>query len=327
MLTYALFLAATCFVMNGPARVLPGLIWAFLVPVKLIAIIFLPASIIADLATTTQTDWKRCFRTHLPGAVASAVIVIAILVFNFITTQSWTGGGHSKSSLVVLVSGIRGFIVSVPRSFLFNWHGTIVAAFPMIAFVVCMIFAAICLLSLRPTQEGKWFRMYGIATLVCSGLLLCVRSFDLTTRLLGYGLIVFLLGFRPMIWANQIWILYGLVSLITGIINGVTANSLGSNDPRYAALAAELRSYYSGSDVVATNSFHILDLHANIPSIAVADYAEANAYRKFFWVTLPRFDAIATSVSVMPRPGKGWCEEKEFPGGVLFARCELGRAP
>jgi hypothetical protein len=73
--------------------------------------------------------------------------------------------------------------------------------------------------------------MYGIACLVCSALLLSVRSFDPTTRLLGYGLITLMLGFRPMNWANELWGLYELVSLITGIINGVSANSLGSNDP------------------------------------------------------------------------------------------------
>jgi hypothetical protein len=320
MLTYALFLGVTCLVVRGPARALPGLIWAFLVPVKLIAIIFLPASIVADW-TTTQTDWKRLLRSYLPAMIASAVTVSGLLAFNFLTTKTLTGG-HESTSLTVLASGVQKFIVSLPRSFLFSWYGTIKAPFPMIAFFVCMLFAATCLISLRSTQEGKWFRIYGIAILVLAGLLLCVRSFDPTVRLLGYGLIMLLLGFRPTKWANKVWMSYGLVSLITGIVNGVTANSLGSNDPRYAALAAQLRSYYAGSDVVATNSFHILDLDANIPSVAVTGYAEADPYGKLFWVTLPQFDATATPVWAMPRPGKGWCEEKEFSGGVLFARCK-----
>jgi hypothetical protein len=161
-------------------------------------------------------------------------------------------------------------------------------------------------------REGKWFQVNGITILVLSGLLFSVSYFDFTTRLVGYGLIIFLLGFRPMIWANKFWIEYGLVSLIIGIINGLSTNSLGSNDPRYAMVAAELRSYYKGSDVVATNSFYILDLHANIPSIPVVSYDEADFYKKFFWVLLPRSDAIATPVWPMPRPGKGWCKEKEI---------------
>jgi hypothetical protein len=321
MLTYAVFLAATCFVVSG-RRALPGLIWAFLVPVKLIAIVFLPASIIADWITTTPTNWKRLFRSYSPGVIAAAMLVGAILAFNFITTHTWTGGGHAKSSLILLVSAIGDFLFSVPRSFLYSWYGTMKAPFPMTAFVVCMILATICLTSLRPTREGKWLRIYGIAILVLAGLLFCVRYFDVTARLVGYGLIILMLGFQSKKWANNVWILYGFVSLIIGIINGLSANSLGSNDPRYAVLAAELRSYYKGSDVVATNSFYILDLHANIPSIPVVSYAEADFYEKFFWVLLPRFDSIASPVWPMPRPGKGWCEEKEFSGGVLFARCK-----
>ena len=132
-----------------------------------------------------------------------------------------------------------------------------------------------------------------------------------------------------MKWANGVWMLYGLVSLVTGVANGMIVNSLGSNDPRYAELATQFRSYYVGSEIVATNSFHILDLHANIPSIPVADYAEADPYHKFFWVTLPRFDAVASAVTGMPHPGKEWCEEKHFSGGVLFTRCSgsIYRAP
>jgi hypothetical protein len=117
MLTYALFLTATWFVMSSPAPALPGLIWALLVPVKLIAIVFLPASIIADWTAARHTDWKRSSWSYLPGAIAAAVFVGAILDFNFITTQTWTGGGHSKSSWVVLVSGPTGFVVSIIRSF------------------------------------------------------------------------------------------------------------------------------------------------------------------------------------------------------------------
>jgi len=281
MVTYALFFAAICFAIGGTARALPGLIWAFLIPVKLIAIIFVPPSIVADW-TTTPTDWKRLFRSYAHAGIATAMSVGGILAFNFYTTKTWTGG-HPGTSLTVLVSGSLHFMASVPREFFFSWYGTIFTPLRMSAFVVCMTLAVICLISLRPTKEGNWFRMYGAAFLVCAVLLLCVHSFDPQARLLGYGLIMLMLGFRPMEWANKVWIFYGLVSLIIGIINAVTANSLGSNDPRYAALAAEVGAYHPGPDVIATNSFHILDLFAKIPSIPVASYAEAEAYKKFFW--------------------------------------------
>lgn len=129
------------------------------------------------------------------------------------------------------------------------------------------------------------------------------------------------MGFRPLKWANGVWMLYGASSVVIAIVNGVTVNALGSNDPRYAELALQFRSYYNSKEIVATNSFHILDIHANISSIPVTDYKQADHYDKFFWVTLPQFDAVATSVTEMPHPGKEWCEERRFSGGVLFTRC------
>lgn len=320
VLTYALFLAAICFTIEGTARTLPALIWAFLVPVKLVAAVFLPPAFAAD-SIAARHDWKRLLRSYVAAGIVTAAGIAGVVAFNVLTVRTWLPSSHEKSSLKVLALGAKSFIFSIPRSFLFNWHGSVTAPFPRIVFPVCMLLAAICLCSLRPTPAGKWYRIYGASCLVCSGLLLCIRSYDPSVRLTGYGLIILMLGFRPMKWANGVWMLYGLVSLVTGVDNGITVNSLGSNDPRYVELAARFRTYYAASEIVATNSFHILDLHANIPSIPVAQYAEAAPYRKFFWVTLPNFDAVATTVTAMPRPGKEWCEEKTFLGGTLFARC------
>src|SRR5205807_2276833 len=112
----------------------------------------------------------------------------------------------------------------------------------------------------------------------------------------GYGLIILFLGFRPQRWANSLWLLYGCMSLAIAGVNAVTVNSLGVNDPRYADLAAQVRSELSGSKVVATNSFHLLDLHSNIPSVPVTDYGDAAQYETFLWVTLPSFDPGASPV-------------------------------
>jgi hypothetical protein len=147
--------------------------------------------------------------------------------------------------------------------------------------------------------------------------LLSLRFFDPSVRLTGYGLIALIMGFRPLKWARNVWLLYGLVSLVVGVTNGMTVNCLGSNDPRYAQLASEFGSYYRSTDIVATNSFHILDIHANIASAPVENYGEAEHYQKFFWVTLPEFDALPLTVTPMPRPGQAWCEEKQFRGDAI----------
>ena len=320
--TYALFLTAICVRTQRPqSRLLPSLTWALLIPVKLIAVVFLPPALFADMIASRQ-DWRKIVRSYMPGVIASSAGVASILFFNYLTIRTWIPPSHEHSSLKMLFSGARAFIFSIPREFLFDWHGSITAPFPRAAFAACMLLAAICLFSLRPTIERKWFRDYGLLCLAVSALLLCVRWYDPSVRLVGYGLIILFLGFRPKRWANPIWLSYGVMSLAVGAVNATTVNSLGSNDPRYADLAAQVRSYYQDSRIVATNSFHLLDLHANIPSVQVSDYAGAAPYKTFLWVTLPSFDPGASPVTAMAHPGPDWCEQKRFAGGVLFSRCK-----
>ena len=294
--------------------------WALLVPIKLIAVVFLPPAIAAD-GLDGERDWSRLSRTYAVPLILTALAVVSILIFNRMTAGALIPSSHESSSLELLTQDARSFVASIPRSFLFDWHGPVMAPFPRLAFATCMILCGVCLCSLRPTNGAKWFRLYGAGFLVCSAALLCVRSFDPSARLIGYGLIMLMLGFSPKGWANGVWLLYGAASFATAVVNARTVNSLVANDLRYAALAAELHTKYKGSIVVATNSFHILDIHADIPSVPISNYSELGPYRLFFWVLLPRFDAVTTSVTTLPRPGSDWCEEARLSGGVLFARC------
>jgi hypothetical protein len=319
ILTYALFFAAIALAVRKHGRLLPGLVWAFLVPIKLIAVIFLPSALVADVLAKREAG-KRLLRAYAPAAVMTAIAVGGVVAFNALTVGALSS--NAKSSAGTLVWGVKRFIVSIPRNFLFDWHGTVADPFPKVALPLCIVLAGICLCSLRPATDGGWLRVYGISSFVFTWLLLSLRFFDPSVRLTGYGVIVLIMGFRPTKnWAGNVWLLYGLVSLMVGLTNGKTTNCLGSNDPRYARLATEFRSYYRSTDIVATNSFHILDLHANIASVPVTDYSEADRYQKFFWVTLPEFDALPGTITPMPRPGRGWCEEKQFTGGIFFTRC------
>jgi len=304
ILTYALFFTTIALAVRGPDRSLPGLIWAFLIPIKLIALTFLPPALVAD-AVVKRERWKSLLRSYAPAAIVTAIAVMGVMVFNALTVGTFASS-NAKSSAGTLVWGVDRFVVSIPRDFLFDWHGTVSAPFPKVALAICILLAGTCFASLRPAQDGGWLRVYGVSFFICTWLLLSLRFFDPSVRLTGYGLIVLLMGFRPLKWARGVWLLYGLVSLVVGMTNGMTVNCLGSNDPRYAQLASEFRSYYRGADIVATNSFHILDLHANIASIPVENYGEAEHYQKFFWVTLPEFDALPVTVTPMPPPSPEW---------------------
>lgn len=325
ILAYALFLLALSMASGSrQLRLFPTLIWAVVIPIKLIAVAFAPSALVAD-TLARASDRQELPRTYLLGAVASVAAVGSVLIFNHLTIGVWVPRSYEHSSLGAVLSGARRFIISIPREFLFSWHSSATAPFPRIALPICLLLAAACLSSLRPPAAGRWSRVYGTSCLACLALLLLVRHYHFSVRLVGYGMIALLLGFRPRPWANSIWLTYGLASLVVGVVNALTVNSLGSADPRYAELAAQVRQYHAASgDVtkaIATNSFHILDLHANIPSVPVHDHQEAARHDRFLWVTLPSFDPGAAPVVSIPRPGLGWCEERQFPGGLLFARC------
>jgi hypothetical protein len=98
---------------------------------------------------------------------------------------------------------------------------------------------------------------------------------------------------------------------------------MGSNDPRYVALAARVAPGIPEPGV-ATNSYHLLDIHQRIATTPVKALAQVQG-PGFLWVDLPSYDAIATVVLPMDRPSTGWCEAASFDGAILFRRCGEAR--
>jgi len=321
ILTYAAFFVAICLVVQFPQRRLaPTVLWAALIPVKLIAVAFLPSAIAADILS--RRDWRKMLREYWPGAIANSLALISIVLFNMLTIHAAISPSLHNSSAVSLSENLRTFLYSIPREFLFGWHGSISSRFPFTAFLICSFLALLCACSLRVRAEGSWFLWYGVAFLACAAVLLFVRSYTPSARLVGYGLFSLLLGARPAKWASYIWLLYGAASLLVAIMNATTVNSMGSLDPRYANLAAQVRASISDDKLIATNSFHILDLNANIASVPIEDYSTISKYQYFLWVTLPRYDPIATAVTTIGPPGADWCVEAKFDGGILYQRCD-----
>lgn len=318
ILTYAVFLIGLGLAKR--TRLWSSIILSLLIPIKLISVVFLPASIGSDLLTL-RFEPRRLFAQYFPAAIVSAACVGSILLFNRMTTQEWVPESYGETSLRSFSSGVYGFLFSIPREFLFDWHGTMHSVLPMGLFLACTSVLCVVMLAMRPAAGGAWYLAYGLLFIVGSGLLLLVRAFTPHVRLLAYGPIALFLGMKPRPWANKLWLGYGLISLATGVLNALTVNSLGGMDPRYKQLAVEVAAVHRGQDAIATNSFHILDLHANIPSIPVKNDAEASKFDELLWVTLPNFDPLATTVTPMDRPGSEWCEVEKFAGGVLFKRC------
>jgi hypothetical protein len=320
ILTYAVFLGGLILATARPARTLPAIAWSVLIPIKFIAVAFLPPAVLADFVAAPKDVWGLV-RRYLPGGLIAIAITAAVLVYNQVTIGTWMSASHASSSLRDLIAGAKGFVISIPREFLFGWYGSLAGLLPKLFFGASMVLLAICALSLKPSANGRWLRWYGAGFLVCCVVLLCVRSFDPSVRLSAYGLVALLVGMRPLRWANWAWLLYGLVALAAAGVDAATTNDLGANDPRYAQLASQVGAYDKDRDVVASNAYHLLDLHAGIPSAPVSDYADAAPYKLFFWVTLPSYDAVATTVAPMPAPPAGWCKVRQFEGGALYQRC------
>jgi hypothetical protein len=227
---------------------------------------------------------------------------------------------HANPSLHDLALGARSFVVSIPREFLFSWYGALAGLWPKLALGLTLALLGVCAVSMKPAASGRWLRLYGAGFLVCCAILLCVRSFDPSVRLSGYGLVALLLGFRPLRWANWAWLAFGLLALATGVADRLVHNNLGANDPRYVRLAHEVAAHDPGPGVVASNAFHILDLHAGVASAPIAGYADAAPYQSLLRVTLPDYDSLASTVTPLPPPPSGWRLETTFDGAELYRR-------
>jgi hypothetical protein len=114
-----------------------------------------------------------------------------------------------------------------------------------------------------------------------------------------------------------------MVMLIVNVVNAKFVNSLGANDPRYVHMAQEFvysEPKYEG--ILSTNSFHILDLHAGIPSRSVSDLNTIGEGDYFLLITEPSYDAIATIISPVPIPKKDFVTIKTYPFGYLLRKSE-----
>jgi hypothetical protein len=319
ILTYAAFVwAATAWVRSAGARLSPYLMWIALIPLKLVAALFAPAAVLAAWWRSAQIGSVKI------GAIALGWITMAmaVLMFNYATMDAAVPPSYERASATSVSQLLKALVGGVPRTWLAFWYGSI-ASWPVFAAVTVVTMSGVCAYArLVVDARGGSLRALG-GSLLGLSLLLAVAVNYGGWRLMGYGAIVLVLGFRPRERSGAAWLVYGLAALVLAIANAWTTNSMGVNDPRYAevartAVAAGVR------PPVATNSFHVLDVHEGVGSHPVSGLGEVREDR-FFLVKLPAYDAIATSVWTVVLPGTGWCVEAEFFGGALYGRCDGSR--
>jgi hypothetical protein len=320
VLAYALYLAGLGLLGRpGFAARLAGLaVWTLLVPVKTIAVVFTPAGL---LALRGAAGWAGL----AAGGLAALLLVMgAVLVFN-----TWTLGAALPLSYVAPTVGSLAavplqLVTSIGRTLLTSWYGSIRAPLVLGAVAVELGVALACLATLRPAAGGApALRRVGLATLVLSVALQVVRQFESGARLMGYGLLPLLLSWRPGAGVGTRWAAWGVLATVLAVANGTTTNSLGANDPRYASLARAAAAAGPGQPLY-TNSYHLMDLHARVPSRPVEEPASLPPGAWLFRVTLPGHDAVASTVWPVSDPGPDWCPVWGGPGGALLRRAPEG---
>jgi hypothetical protein len=333
ILTYAVFLVGVLFYGLGSLRwrITAYLFWGALVTVKLIAVVFIPGAIAFELIQNRFQVHRSEFTRWSVAGVIEVLVVSSILTFNYRATGYFISPTHPRPSIGGLPNDILRFVASICRSFLWSWHGAIKSLPVVTVFVITILLALFCLLSLRAHGSQRLW-LLGLIILLMSFELLLVRHFG-AVRLFGYGLVLLVAGCKPTGSADLRWILYGVVAMVVGTINAKINNSLGANDPRYEQLAERVAALGPMDEPIGTNSFHILDIHKRIPSQTIQD---ANRWRSsseipeapsnrhiqtIVWVRLPRYDSSHSTVWPMQRPGAGWCEIASVPGATVFRRC------
>jgi hypothetical protein len=326
IVTYALFLLAL-FLYNHNKdgfryRALSYLIWGLLIPIKLIAVIFIPAAVLARyFGKPVSFIWAERYEIFI--AFASWLLFLFItLNYSSQSSQPTIVHSHSQFGFNYNASYFMGaasyFLWSIIRTFLSNWYGSIWTAYTLIPFCLVLLVAVACLFTLRFCSIHMVKHAIMLILISC---LLQLGSQQIDgARLTGYGFITLLLALQPAVRWGKIWLIYGLLGLALTVFNAVTQNCIGANDPRYEKLADEASKIEMFPGKVLTNSFHILDLHTRVPTEHTRSLEQIGDAEYFFWVYLPSYDAIATTVSPIDMPGEGWCEVASVTGAKLFRR-------
>ncbi len=333
MLTYALFLLGVAFLQGGnPHRRFLGYwIWNLLIPLKLIAAVFTPIALGWEWALG-EKGRRLELKSRAATLIGWVIIVGAIGLFNHRLSH------HAVPHILNIPEVLRAevpavsvpearityFLFSVPRSMIAYWHGSIRPLGVFLPFCGILTLGVSCLATLRPRLGGPWLRNLGLTILVAVLFLRGVWYFDVGTRITGYGWLLLLLAFRPTPGSYRRWFLYAGIFSGFSILNMLTTNALGANDPRYERLAQELKAKGLPSQKLLTNSFRILDLHVGYPTWPVRGSPSADEGSWFLKVTLPAYDPVSATVWPVSLDSH-WREITSIPGAALFQKTGGGQ--
>ncbi len=321
ILNYAIFLlGARCVAdESGKLRTLGGCLWALLTPLKLVSVVFVPAMLACDYLLLTERR-PLSFARYAIIVVIWASAVAGIFAFNYLTIGAVLVPVINAGLAHRLISGFAEFGYFFLRAFLANWYGSIRRWEAFVPFCLVLIIALICLSTLRQSRSGRRYLYLGGAIFGLTWLLLIVSHFDTDPRITAYGLLVMLLALRPISRAERYWLAYAGGTALLAFANSFTTNSLGANDPRYARLGREIASVSLPRAEIVSNSEHLLDVQARVPTRPVHRLADVPAGALVMWVNLPSFDAVSIMTWPIEEPPKDWTVIARWPDATLYRK-------
>ena len=323
ILAYAVFLIATCLVLQDrPVRRTIGFVLvSVLIPVKLIAVVFFPAFLLHDAWKLKLSEMFERWAEYLIASSVWSASVIAILVFNLKTSDTIVPPSHGVVSLNTLLFEVWRFVQDFFRAFLANWYGSIRPPMHLIVFATVRIAGVLALASLRLNPRGQKVRDTGLAVLCLSWALELVRVYYAGPRLMGFGLLLILLGCAPKAAAGSRWVAYGAACFAAAILNTLLVDRSGAAHPRYAAMAQQIEPFLDPTKRLYTNSLWLVDVHLGKLSIPIHERPpESSDAVCFLHVRLPNYDAVGAKVWPIAVPTETWTSVAEVDGASLFCR-------
>lgn len=322
VLSYAVFLVGVWFYLrDGRANRIIGLVLcAFLIPIKLIAVTFAPALLFSDLVAL---KWRVFFRKRQwelgIGLLCWLLGLGAVLLHNHFSLHGMTPESYGSPLIGIVLGEARRFVGDFFRAGLAIWYGSIRELRILIPVALVAVLGLACVSSLRRNRAVFVPLLIGSAVLSLSWMMELYRVFYASPRLMGYGMVIMLLGYIPRKRFTAMWLIYGVAVACLTAYNQTAIVSLGINYPMYEQTAQEVAANVPGeTKVVYTNTAHLLDLHANRLSKLTTNLEALPSGSIYWYADMPNLDAINQPIVKLAAPD--WPQIKQFANGSLYRK-------
>lgn len=324
ILTFFVFLlGAWLYVEKGKfGRLLACFLWSALIPLKLIAVVFAPGVLLADgWLNGNRNFWSR-LPQHIIAGSFWLLFLSATLAFNYFTIHTWSSPSYVDPSVIGFMNEIKRFGSALFVGILAVWYGPIRGLHVVVPVVITIWLGVAALSTVKTSPSGKPLLAMGIGILVTSWLLETVRLYYADARLMGYGILLVLLGFVPGGRSIWLWHLYALATLALAIYNVTTTTSVGTNHRAYEQVARRIAAVRLPEGPIVSNSFHILDVHAGIPTRPAVSLDQVPRGTIYVEITLPNYDTLAKTVGPAPAVDSSWREIASVEGARIYQKVE-----